>query len=55
MNVHVSSFIDTLNFKYAILCVKAQQKIASLRKDLDKDTLWVTYVTGIALYARLYD
>ena len=50
-----SYFINTLNFKYAILCVKAQQRIASLCKDLDKDTLWVTYVTGIALYARLYD
>ena len=50
-----SYFINTLNFKYAILCVKAQQRIASLCKDLDMDTLWVTYVTGIALYARLYD
>lgn len=50
-----SYFINTLNFKYAILCVKAQQRIASLCKDLDTDTLWVTYITGIALYARLYD
>lgn len=50
-----SYFINTLNFKYAILCVKAQQRIASLCKGLDTDTLWVTYVTGIALYARLYD
>lgn len=50
-----SFFTNTLNFKYAILCVKAQQRISSLCKDLDKDTLWVTYVTGIALYARLYD
>lgn len=52
---YTSSFTYTLNFKYAILCVKAQQRIASLCKDPDMDTLWVTYVTGIALYARLYD
>lgn len=52
---YTSFFINTLNFKYAILCVKAQQRIASLCKNLDMDLLWVTYVTGIALYARLYD
>lgn len=52
---YTSSFTYTLNFKYAILCVKAQQRIASLCTDIDMDTLWVTYVTGIALYARLYD
>lgn len=52
---YTSFFINTLNFKYAILCVRAQQRIASLCKDLDIDTLWVTYITGIALYARLYD
>ena len=50
-----SSFIDTLNFKYAILCIKAQQKIASLCRDLNGDILWWTYITGIDLYARLYD
>ena len=52
---YTSFFTYTLNFKYAILCVKAQQRIASLCTDIDMDTLWVTYVTGIALYARLYD
>ena len=52
---YTSLFINTLNFKYAILCVKAQQRIASLCKEVDMDTLWVTYITGIALYARLYD
>lgn len=52
---YTSYFINTLNFKYAILCVRAQQRIASLCKNLDIDTLWVTYVTGIVLYARLYD
>ena len=50
-----SSFIDTLNFKYAILCIKAQQKIASLCRDLNGDILCWTYITGIDLYARLYD
>lgn len=52
---YTSYFTYTLNFKYAILCLKAQQRIASLSKDIDMDTLWITYVTGIALYARLYD
>lgn len=52
---YTSFFSNTLNFKYAILCVKAQQRIASLCKNLDTDTLWVTYLAGIALYARLYD
>ena len=51
----VSYFIYTLNFKYAILSVKAQQRIASLCKMKNIDVLWVTYVSGIALYARLYD
>ncbi len=50
-----SYFINTLNIKYAILCVKAQQRIASLCKDIDMDALWVTYVTGIPLFAYLYD
>lgn len=50
-----SSFIDTLNFKYAILCIKAQQKIASLCRDLNGNLLCWTYITGIDLYARLYD
>jgi CHAT domain-containing protein len=52
---YTSFFTYTLNFKYAILCVKAQQRIASLCKELETETLWMTYVTGIALYARLYD
>lgn len=52
---YTSFFTNILNFKYAILCVKAQQKIASLCTDIDMNMLWVTYVTGIALYARLYD
>lgn len=48
-------FRDSLNFKYAILCVKAQQRIFALCGDSDIDSLWITYITGIALYTRLYD